>query len=99
MRRDSCALEVSFPSLLVSETDQVDGGKGGQDDHAGAVLGARRHEALALRYGEPRNDGGDAQAEVREDVEHRQDPGSLIGAGKRRDEADGALETRAESHS
>jgi hypothetical protein len=85
--------------VVSAEADQVDGGEGGQDDDGEAVFVACRHEASALRDGEPGGDGGEAQAEVRDREEYGEHSGSLVGAGERGDEADAALEARAEADS
>src|SRR5882762_6577648 len=80
-------------------TDQIPGGKGGKGDHGQAVLVACRDQAVALGDGEAGRDGGDAQAEVGNGEEHREHAGSLVGTGKRGDEADAALEAGAEADS
>jgi hypothetical protein len=79
--------------------DQVDGGHEAEDDHGQSIFVAGGHQATAVHDGHTGQDSRDPQAEIRHREEHGEHAGSLVGVGQRGDQANTALEARAEGDS
>ena len=82
---------------MAGQTDQIDGGEGGQEDHSQPVHLARGHETTTAHDGQTGSDSGNAQPEIRNGEERGQHPCSLVGLGEGSNQADAALEARAEA--